>query len=67
MLDTTPLRVLAVYGSDAFTMNMALGIVDIVNLKFIKGLRKLRKIMVDKKSTNIYAVSGLGRDLAYTL
>ena len=43
MLDTTPLRVLAVYGSDAFTMNMALGIVDIVNLKFIKGLRKLRK------------------------
>ena len=23
--------------------------------------------MVDKKSTNIYAVSGLGRDLAYTL
>lgn len=43
MLDTTPLRVLAIYGGDAFTMNMALGIVDIVNLKFIKGLRKLRK------------------------
>ncbi len=43
MLDTTPLRVLAVYGGDAFTMDMALGIVDIVNLKFVKGLRKLRK------------------------
>lgn len=42
MLDTTPLRVLAVYGGDAFKMEMALKIIDVVNLKFIKK-RKIKK------------------------
>lgn len=43
MLKTTPLRLLANYGGEALTFNMALGIVDIANLKLIKGIRKLRK------------------------
>lgn len=42
MLNITPLRILALYGEDAFNLKMAQGIVDIVNFKFIKGLRKLR-------------------------
>ncbi|MFA5719556.1 MAG: glycoside hydrolase family 3 C-terminal domain-containing protein [Acholeplasmataceae bacterium] len=42
MLNITPLRILALYGEDAFNLKMAQGIVDIVNHKFMKGLRKLR-------------------------
>ena len=42
MLKTTPLRLLANYGGDAFNFQMALGIVDIANLKILKGIRKLR-------------------------
>jgi beta-glucosidase len=42
MLKTTPLRLLANYGGDAFNFQMALGIVDIANLKILKGVRKLR-------------------------
>ena len=42
MLKTTPLRLLANYGGDAFNFNMAQGIIDIANLKLFKGIRKLR-------------------------
>lgn len=35
MLKTSPLRILANYGGDAFTFNTATGIIDVANLKFI--------------------------------
>lgn len=39
----TPIRMLALFSGGVFSLTMAEGIVDIVNLKLIKGIKKIRR------------------------
>ncbi|MFA5470989.1 MAG: glycoside hydrolase family 3 C-terminal domain-containing protein [Acholeplasmataceae bacterium] len=39
----TPIRMLALFSNQKITLYQALGIVDVLNLKFIKGFKKLRQ------------------------
>ncbi len=45
----TPLRMLALFSAGRFSLLFAEGLIDIINLKFIKGIKKIRRNNKEKK------------------
>jgi len=45
----TPIRMLSLFSAGKFRLGMAEGMIDIINLKFIKGIRNIKKDAKEKK------------------
>jgi len=45
----TPIRMLSLFSAGKFRLGMAQGMIDIINLKFIKGIQKINKDAKEKK------------------
>jgi beta-glucosidase len=45
----TPIRMLSLFSAGKFRLGMAEGMIDIINLRFIKGIRKINKDAKEKK------------------
>jgi beta-glucosidase len=45
----TPIRMLSLFSAGKFRLGMAQGMIDIINLKFVKGIRKINKDAKEKK------------------
>mgnify|MGYP000909513098 FL=1 len=45
----TPIRMLSLFSAGKFSLLYAEGVIDIINLKFIRGIRKIRRNAKENK------------------